>query len=392
MTPRLEQLEPRCLPSGVPVLNSNLGAPISLYLDFDSFSIAQWGNFRNVVIPAFSIDQRLDDVNPSEATWITKVFRYVAEDYSPFNVNVTTVEPTSFADGIAIRVAIGGNGAWLGGASGGISFVGSFVNPSLSNVAFVFPDNLGQDPADIGVAISHEAGHSFGLTHQTEWAPDGTFVSQYRSGPGDGTAPIMGAAYGERRTLWWFGPNLGPSTFQDDFAVLANVLGLRPDVDGRILVGGTAANGVVETMQDQDTFTFTPQTRDGTFLVRVTVPAPYNNLDSKLTIKQGDVVLASSSNPNGFGVPLTVKLTAGTTYTMTVAGAGPSSGSTPTNYGYNVGQYTVKVTRQPTPVPQALLDLLIWDWTQNDRAVGNYEAVVGSSWPTGPVFQQDEEP
>ena len=40
---------------------------------------------------------------------IRKVWETVAEDYAPFNVNVTTVEPPSFADGVAVRVVIAGN-------------------------------------------------------------------------------------------------------------------------------------------------------------------------------------------------------------------------------------------------------------------------------------------
>ena len=46
--------------------------------------------------------------NLSEAD-IRKVWETVAEDYAPFNVNVTTVQPASFANNVAVRVVIAGD-------------------------------------------------------------------------------------------------------------------------------------------------------------------------------------------------------------------------------------------------------------------------------------------
>src|SRR5205085_150466 len=113
----------------------------------------------------------------------------------PFNINVTTVEPPSFADGVALRVSIGGDGAWLGQVAGGVGYVGSFTNSEV-NTVFVFADNLANGYAKyVGDASSHEAGHAFGLEHQSTYNSRRRLVDEYSTGPGDGRAPLMGNSY-----------------------------------------------------------------------------------------------------------------------------------------------------------------------------------------------------
>src|SRR5438128_2794505 len=130
--PLLEALEGRWVPDGggtnqaipadppaaqVPVFNSYPAAKAQLYLDFNGHYQASWGDFSNINIPAFG------DPDIIEAIW-----RRVAEDFAPFNLNVTTVEPAVFDDALDLRVAIGGDGAWTGGVNSGVSQVGSFAS------------------------------------------------------------------------------------------------------------------------------------------------------------------------------------------------------------------------------------------------------------------------
>ena len=52
-----ERLEERTVLSiSVPVLNSNPGAPASLYLDFDGHFEATWGSYSNITTPVFNQD------------------------------------------------------------------------------------------------------------------------------------------------------------------------------------------------------------------------------------------------------------------------------------------------------------------------------------------------
>src|SRR5262249_51258226 len=101
--------------TSVPALNSLPGAAASLYLDFDGHFEAQWGGYSNITTPAFDQDGDPTTFTDGELATMTQIWQYVAEDFAPLRINVTTVEPPSFADGVALRAAIGGDGAWSGG-------------------------------------------------------------------------------------------------------------------------------------------------------------------------------------------------------------------------------------------------------------------------------------
>jgi hypothetical protein len=258
--PTLEALEDRL----VPAYSSLPGAPATLYLDFDGDFESQWASSTNITTPAFDTDGNPGSFSASELTAIHDVWAYVAEDYAPFNINVTTADPGSYPDGVALKVVVGGDGLWTGGTFGGISYVGAFTN-STPNVSFVFPPNLANTTRYIADAAAHEAGHAFGLDHQSEYAGE-TLVTAYSSGPGDDTAPLMGLSYVATRSLWWYGTSReSPTTFQNDMEVIAssaNGFGYRADDHGDTAEAPTAltvsssgafsASGVIEKMTDLD--------------------------------------------------------------------------------------------------------------------------------------------
>ena len=120
-----ERLEDRRLLSlspldSIPALNSNPGATASLYLDFDGHFQAVWSSYTNITTPAYDVDGDATTFSDEELANIHTIWETVAEDYSPFNINVTTVEPSVLAPGVpsdnankvAMRVAIGAG--WLG--------------------------------------------------------------------------------------------------------------------------------------------------------------------------------------------------------------------------------------------------------------------------------------
>ena len=88
-----EQLETRSLLTAlaVPQLASRPGAAASLYLDFDGNVERQWGNHANVVTPAYDSDNNPAAFGEAELAAIREIWARVAEDYAPFNINVTTV-------------------------------------------------------------------------------------------------------------------------------------------------------------------------------------------------------------------------------------------------------------------------------------------------------------
>jgi subtilisin-like proprotein convertase family protein len=333
--------EPLHALSDIPALNSLPGAAVSVYLDFDGHFETVWGTHTNVSTPVYSRDADFGSFSDSELLAIQQIWAQVAEDFSPFKINVTTVEPPSFANGVAVRVSIGGNGSWTDGTYGGIAYVNSFTN-SIVNTVYVFPANLSNGNAkNVAEASSHETGHAFGLDHQSLWTGS-IKTAEYYTGPGNGTAPIMGNSYSATRGLWWQGTSSnGPTSIQDDLAVISsaqNGFGYRVDDYGDTAataaplpsVGGVlTASGVITTTSDVDYFSF--DTGAGQVTLQVTLPAR-NNLDTRLELRDAAGVLITSAAPtNSFGATIVANLTAGS-YRVVVASQG--------NYG-DVGQYTL---------------------------------------------------
>ena len=83
-----------------------------------------WGSYTNITTPVYDSDGDVTTFSEVELAYIQAVWEVVAEDYAPFNINVTTVEPSVLAPGVpianankvAMRVAIGAQvGDWAGG-------------------------------------------------------------------------------------------------------------------------------------------------------------------------------------------------------------------------------------------------------------------------------------
>ncbi len=341
-------------PLSVPARSSLAGARASLYLDFDGFFEGQWGTYGDITTPAYDQDGDATTFSAAEAAAIDLIWQQVSEDYAPFAINVTTVLPSSFADGVAERVAIGGDGAWYSAGSGGASYVDSFTN-SIPNTAYVFARNLGNGDARYTAdAVSHESGHAFGLQHQSLYSGT-TATAEYSRGSGDGRAPIMGDSYSATRGLWWDGPASASSeSDQDDMTVLArpaNGFGYRADDHGGtastaspLAVSGAeaTASGVIATTSDADDFSFATGT--GTIVLRVGVAAGINNLDAILELRDASGLLIAWADPStSFDATLTVTVPAGS-YRLVVRSHG--------SYG-DVGQYTVGATLVSPESPAA---------------------------------------
>jgi hypothetical protein len=336
--------------SAIPALSSLPGAAATLFLDFDGHFDAVWGSERNISTPAFDTDGNPSSFSDAEITAIRQIWQSVAEDFSAFRINVSTVQPASFADRVAQRVAIGGNGAWLGDNAGGVSYIESFIDPYLVNTSYVFAKNLGGGHwRYVADTVSHEAGHAFGLEHISGYDGGGQLFSEYYQGPGDGRAPIMGDSFDATRGVWWAGASTSAYTFQDDMNTIArpaNGFGYRPDEHGNSIYAATAlasggstvsASGVIMIMSDVDYFRFTTGAGQVTF--SAIVPAGFNNLDTRLELRDAAGTLITSAVPStSFNATVSATLAAGTYY-VAVGSHG--------NYG-DIGQYTLTGTIVPT--------------------------------------------
>ena len=340
--------------SSIPELHSNPGAPVTIYLDFDGHFEATWGAYSNVTTPVYDTDGDPTTFSDAELAAIREVWERVAEDYAPFNVNVTTVNPGSFANRQALRVSIGGNGSWYGALSGGVAYVNTFTN-SIVNTVYVFSNNLGGGTARyVADASSHEAGHAFGLLHQSTYNASGNRTQEYNTGTA-AVAPLLGNSYSAQRSVWYYGTSSsGASSMQDDLAIISsptNGFGYREDDHGNtaatasaLTVNGTsvAGSGIISENDDVDYFSFTTAAGQVSFTVNVASVGP--NLDAVLELRDANDNLITTANPsNSLNATITATVAAGE-YRLVVRNTG--------EYGA-LGQYTVTGTIQASTAPVA---------------------------------------
>lgn len=103
--------------SGVPLLHSRPAATRKIFLDFDGHTTTgtYWNTYYNkngaglpITTPAFDRDGNPSTFSSSEHADIVAIWRAVAEDYAPFDVDVTTEDPGGWC-----ACAWGVAGCWL---------------------------------------------------------------------------------------------------------------------------------------------------------------------------------------------------------------------------------------------------------------------------------------
>src|SRR5262249_28452310 len=133
----------------VPLLSSRPGSSHTIFMDFNGAPAFDWhGNSgtqrahgaggTNNPIPAFTFDANANAYDDSELTAIHVMWEQTAELYSPFDVNVTTIDPGVYADNATVRVVIGGSNSDWYGSGGGVAAIGGFASSSLDNTCFMF--------------------------------------------------------------------------------------------------------------------------------------------------------------------------------------------------------------------------------------------------------------
>ena len=349
------------------LLNSVPGANQTIYLDFNSHTTTgtMWNTSygkSSIFTPAFDLDGNTAVFSNAELERIQYIWQRVAEDFSPFNVNVTTQEPTldrliksSTTDTAwGIRVAIGGSSYdWFGAGAGGVAYIGSF-NWDSDTPTYVFTSQLGggneKYTAD---AISHEVGHTLGLNHDGRTTPSEEYYAGHGSGE-TGWAPIMGVGYYQNLVQWSKGEYLSANNTQDDLAIITtqNGFGYRVDDTGNTLgtakaltVSGTtvSASGIIERNTDVDFFSFT--TGAGAISLTISPSGLGPNLDILAELYNSGGTLVASSNPADLlAASISTTVSAGTYYLkVDGVGKGDPLGTGYTDYG-SLGQYGITGT------------------------------------------------
>ena len=350
------------------LLHSKPGAARTIYLNFKGASLSgtAW-NSAGTTINALPFD--LDGIpysfSTAELQRIQAIWQRVAEDYAPFDVNVTTeavpadrLSRAGSADTVfGTTVLVTSSTGVYSCSCGGVAYLGVFDDTSdFYKPALVFYNQLGGgNEKFVAEAISHEAGHNMGLGH------DGTASLGYYGGHGSGAtgwAPIMGVGYSQALVQWSKGEYSGANNTQDDFAVMqSNGLPLRADDHGNTAATATVlsatsagglssftAQGVIERASDVDMFSFAAGAGSASFSVSPAARAP--NLDALVTLRNAAGTVLATVNPaDAVGASFSVTLPATGTYTLAVQGTGKGD---PLTTGYSaygsLGQYALAAT------------------------------------------------
>ena len=336
-----------------PKLSSYPSAQATVFLDFDGHRVVSsvWNNGNPLNCAASGLND----------TQITEVFNRVAEDYRPFNINITTDSTIFLAAPLTkrMRIIVTTTSGWYQGV-GGVAYTGSFTWGD-DTPAFVFPDRLANSPKIIAECCTHESGHTVGLSHQSLYSSTCTLVETYNSGIGTGEigwAPVMGNSYYKNLTGWNNGPTPnGCTTAQDNLSIITSQNGFTYRTDDHSDAANsnpalvTIANqvfstaGTITTPTDKDVFKFVLGARGA--LKLNAIPFSVNsttldgaNLDVKLTLLN-----SSYTTVNTYDVATVLKANIDTTleagtYYVSIQGTGNVNTS---NYG-SLGSYTISGT------------------------------------------------
>jgi PKD repeat protein len=344
-------------------LHSRPGAERVIYLDFDGHVMsgtawnAGYNNNQDIACPAYNFEGDASSFTTNELTRIQQVWQRVAEDFAPFDVDVTTEYPgedaitrsSSSDTRYGMRVLISPISSYFGNY-GGIAYIGVFNRVGdYYKPALVFPEKLSNNAKYIAEACSHEAGHTLGLQH------DGTTTgTTYYAGHGTGEtswAPIMGNSYSKNVTQWSKGEYTNANQTQDDLGVIQSYgLALRADDHGNdnlaasYLAPGVdvLVTGLIESNADADVIAIT--TGAGPLALDILPAVLGPNLDIHATLYDDAGNLLATSNPADFlAASFRLDVPAGTCY-LHVRGTGKDTPATGYSSYASLGAYTVTGT------------------------------------------------
>jgi hypothetical protein len=325
-----------------PTYNSNIvslqsypGSSAVLLLDFFGGYTPTWGGV------AYSKPANVNN------TTIKDLWKRVAEDYMPFNINVTTDIKVYQAAPANSRQRCCFTDTPVTAA--GVAYIGSWNWGSDTPCWSVY--SSGKNGAEVG---AHEPGHTLGLGHQGSISS--TATNEYYSGQGSGAtgwAPIMGVGYYQPVSSWAKGEYQYANNTQDELAVIStqnNNVTYRPDDTGSTLATSryleiftnfsASAEGVIERTGDTDAFQFT--TTGGQVTLTANPVADWADLALMATLADSSDTIIASNNPQSvLSATISSNLPAGT-YTFRVTGAGRNDPFTTGFSAYaSLGYYSI---------------------------------------------------
>lgn len=344
-------------------LQSHPGAAGVLFLDFDGHVVQNtlWNTEYTDGDPiVVARHEEFTKTSPEyRADWIFKIFNRCKEDFAPFNLNVTTSQAVFDAApaGRRQRVLITPTSGWYPDDAGGVAYYSTFSQNS-DTPCWVWNGGI---QWSLPETVSHEVGHTLGLSHSSHDTPKTAF-KEYYSGHGL-WAPIMGNSFSDERpyTQWDNGFFKGAVNDEDQIGIIAatgsgtNNVGYRSDDRGdtpaaAALLSANAggvirADGRLETNGDIDVFRFVMPA--GTFDILGESHDPGPNAYLKLTLRHSGYGFLKSTTTAG-SQPAHTSHTAAqaSTYYLEVTHTGrASSGSDQGFPAYgSLGSYRLEIT------------------------------------------------
>ncbi len=327
-------------------LSSKPDSPNTFYLDFNGYNMPRSSPWRfgsssvaEVTANSYDADGNLSAFSTQELSDIAEIWRQVAEDFAPFNVNVTTKEPRSlpvtahapdpkfihYGDHVAHVVFTNSsdtNGALLPGGRFNLSagYMGLWGTTDLRHYTptFVYTNKFVESVSDIAEETSHQLGHVLGLKDHEVRLDFGTHTAITSAGNSN-WAPIMSftensLGKGVKVTQWSDGnfPDSDTSD-QDDVRIIRSQLGaaksdhekkrftdatpLLVDADGTIrstdlnsspVVLNAENKGIISRRHDRDLFKF--YAKPGRFMLTakghrtLSEPSRGGNLNIRLSL------------------------------------------------------------------------------------------------------------
>ncbi len=319
------------------VLESLPGAEGIIYLDFDGEVVSgtSWlgGDTIDAKAPNFTEQQ------------ITEIWQIMAEDFRPFNLNVTTRRDLFDAAPQNRRMmCIFTTTTDARPDSGGVAYIRSFSSNSTDNPCWVYNVRSVRAAGETG---SHEVGHTLGLSHDSQGD------TEYYAGHGT-WSPIMGWSVNKQIGQWSQGEFENANQTQDDIAVMAdnrNGVGFRTDDHADIITDATPikadADGNVSTDQnfgfigkrdDKDIFSFVVEPGDVSFNFEPDPNYPNLNIQARILDPLGEEV--ALSDPEELSAAINTNLSGGT-YFIEIDGVGEGNPITGYSDYASLGNYTI---------------------------------------------------
>jgi len=375
--------------SSPPIRHSRPGASKVIYLDFNGHTVTgtAWNEQKGsvgdegyrpavatYVAKPYDTDGDATNFSDTEQTAIIAIWGRMAEDYAPFDVDVTTEEPASFTattGRVVFTPEMDANNVALpsSATAGGVAYLdtfGRFNYATRYSPAFVYIDSFNGQGPPMAVAASHEMGHNMGLSH------DGTSTEEYYEGHDGGGVqawgPLMGAPYNMTITQWSKGEYYDANNHEDDLTIIAAKLGYRPDdhadnngaATALTVAGGTLSGaGIIGTTGEADRFSFSAGAGTVQFNVEGRpLPGSYYGTDLDIALELYDstgALIAQADDPAVVIQSISATVAAGTYYLrVKPVGAGTPLANPPSGYTVygSLGAYEITGTLSAGAAPQ----------------------------------------